>query len=130
MSLGKLAVLGLALAFAAAGVGAALADWRSPDPGPAIDLVDVDARKDESADVATVEDDDGGDGDDTNGNDGTGGGDNTAPAQRAGDGDSTRGDDGTGGGDNTAPAAPRPAPADDSVSAHGGGDSVSRGGDS
>ena len=119
MNLGKLAVLGLALMFASAGVGAALADWRSPDPGPPIDLAD--ARKDESTD-ATVADDDRGDGDDTNGNDGTGGGDNTRPAQR-GDGDSTAGNDGTSGGDNTAPA-PRPAaPADDSFSAH----SVSRG---
>ena len=129
MSLGKVAVLAVALIFVSGGVGAALADWNSPAPGPAIDLVDVDARKDEPNDdglLASEEDDDDlgggggapggaaqvGDGDNTAGNDGTAGGDNTqaapAPAPAPivlGDGDATAGNDQTAGGDNTEDAA-------------------------
>ena len=98
MSMGKLAVLVVAIAFASGGIGAALADWvKSDDGGAAIELVsEFDARKnDADDDVAVAEDDDRGDGDDTRGNDGTNGGNNT------GDGDWTAGNDGTAGGDNT-----------------------------
>jgi hypothetical protein len=97
MGIGKLAVLAVAVAIAFGGVGAALADWRGADPGPAIEVAGVDARKSEvDDDIAFVEDDDDqGDGDKTRGNDGTSGGNNT------GDGDRTRGNDGTSGGNNT-----------------------------
>jgi hypothetical protein len=47
VSIGKLFVLTVALVLVSGGFGAALADWSSPEPGPAIDLVDADARKDE-----------------------------------------------------------------------------------
>jgi hypothetical protein len=151
VSVGKIAVLAIALVFVSGGVGAALADWNDPSTrGPAIDLVDVDARKDDAVDdVGLVEDDDdsgdagdgqnerapqgaaqagGGDGDETAGNDGTAGGDNTqaapapAPAPVAiGDGDVTAGDDGTAGGDNTEAGAA--AGAEASEDGAGGDDS-------
>jgi hypothetical protein len=96
MSLGKLAVLFVAVALGAGGVGAALADWgSSSDAGAAIEF---EGRQNEIHDgLAFVDDDDDdrGDGDPTAGNDGTSGGNNT------GDGDWTAGNDGTGGGDNT-----------------------------
>jgi len=116
MSIGKLAVLAVALVLVSGGLGAALADWNSPEPGPAIDLVDVDARKaDDEGDGALATEEEG-DGDDTAGNDGTAGGMNAPEqpqAQLAGDGDQTAGDDGTAGGDNTqaAPAPAQPVPA-------------------
>jgi hypothetical protein len=50
MSIGKLFVLAVALVLVSGGFGAALADWSSPEPGPAIDLVDADARKDGGTD--------------------------------------------------------------------------------
>jgi hypothetical protein len=64
MSIAKIAVIGLALMFASAGVGAAFADWRGPNAGPPIDL---DARKDdpneeELSDDARDDDDTDGDG--------------------------------------------------------------------
>ena len=92
MSIGKVAVLAVALIFVSGGVGAALADWNDSEPTSRIDLVDVDARKDDAVDVllATEEDEQDpdpaqGDGDDTAGNDGTAGGNNTeaAPAPAA-----------------------------------------------
>jgi hypothetical protein len=96
MTLGKLAVIFVAVALGAGGVGAALADWRSSsDAGAAIEL---DGRKNELDDGPAFvgdDDDDRGDGDRTRGNDGTSGGNNT------GDGDRTRGNDGTSGGNNT-----------------------------
>jgi len=97
MNIGKLAVLGVAIALAFGGIGVGLADWRSSDPGQPIDLAgDFDARKNEADDdVPLAADDDRGDGDDTQGDDGTNGGNNT------GDGDNTRGNDGTNGGNNT-----------------------------
>ena len=96
MSIGKLAVLIVAVGVALAGIGAGFSEWRDSDAGSAIQLVDnVDARKNELDDDVRVADTDEDDGDRTRGNDGTGGGDNT------GDGDRTRGNDGTGGGDNT-----------------------------
>jgi hypothetical protein len=61
MSLGKVAVLAIALVFVSGGIGAALADWENPAPAPAIDLADVDARKDDAVDdtaLVEVEDDD------------------------------------------------------------------------
>ena len=99
MSIGKVAVLAVALIFASGGVGAALADWSDPD----VDLVDEDARKDDAVDVelAVEEEDDS--------NDRGPAGVNQAPGAE-GDGDNTAGNDGTAGGDNTA-AAPAPAPA-------------------
>ena len=56
MSIGKVAVLAVAVIFASGGVGAALADWWDPD----VDLVDEDARKDDAVDVelAVEEEDD------------------------------------------------------------------------
>ncbi len=147
MSIGKIAVLAVALVLVSGGIGAALADWNNPEPGPAIDLVDVDARKDDAADVTLASEEEG-DGDDT------GDGDSApkkqqqpAQQQAAGDGDDTAGDDGTSGGDNThaapapaqparagasdttdgaAPAAPAPAPAQPGA---GGGDDSNTGGD-
>ena len=109
MSIGKVVVLAIAHVFVSGGVGAALADWNSPAPGPAIDLVDVDARKDDGVDDTALVDDE----DDAGGNDGPGqvGAQNVAPqAAAAGDGDATAGNDGTAGGDNTQ-ASPAPAPA-------------------
>jgi hypothetical protein len=115
MSIGKIAVLAVALILVSGGMGAALADG-NPDDLPAI--VDVDARKDDGADDGTLATEEEGDGDDTAGDDGTDGG--AAPVQQpaqlaAGDGDQTAGDDGTDGGDNTeaAPAPATPAPAGD-----------------
>ncbi|HSL64358.1 MAG TPA: hypothetical protein VK874_06825 [Gaiellaceae bacterium] len=115
MSIGKLAVLVVAVGLAFGGIGAAIADWREADAGDPVQLAaDVDARKnDADDDLAAAGEDDEGDGDDTAGDDGTGGGANT------GDGDNTAGNDGTGGSANT-----RVAPSGDT----GGGDSG--GGDS
>jgi len=137
MSIGKLAVLAVALVLVSGGLGAALADWDSPEPGPAIDLVDVDARKaDDEGDGALATEEEG-DGDDTAGNDGTAGGLNAAPeqpqAQLAGDGDQTAGNDGTAGGDNTeaapAPVQPVPAGADAGEATDGGGGGAGGGDD-
>lgn len=133
MSIGKLAVLAVALVFASAGVGAGLAGWSGSEPGPAIDLGGTDGRKDDAVEAALVDDDD---------DDGTGPGpgprgsdatdDRDAPALRAAEQDSaTNGPDSTraprAGGAQSVSAdsrpAPRPAPApapaqnDDSVSA-------------
>ena len=97
MTIGKLAVLAVALAFASGGIGAALADWRSTDAGEPVVLAgESDGRRDDGGpEAAAVEEQDPGDGDRTRGDDGTNGGNNT------GDGDRTRGNDGTAGGNNT-----------------------------
>ena len=117
MSIGKLAVLAVALMLVSGGFGAALADWNSPQPGPAIDLVDVDARMaDEDGDGTLVPEEEG-DGDQDAGNEPAGGGTPAKPkppaAPLAGDGDQTAGNDGTAGGNNTqaAPAPIQPVPA-------------------
>jgi hypothetical protein len=144
MSIGKLVVLGVALVLVSGGMGAALADWSSPEPGPAIDLVDADARKDDGAGDGTLATEEEGDGDDTAGDDGTNGGNTpqaepapVQPVQAAGDGDDTAGDDGTAGGDNTeaqpAPAQPVQAgggDTDDGGGGAGGGGGGDTGGDS
>ena len=141
MSIGKLAVLAVAVMLVSGGFGAAFADWNSPEPGPAIDLVDVDARKADGDGDGTLATEEEGDGDDA-GDDGIAGGLN-APDQNtrapqvelAGDGDQTAGNDGTAGEDNTraAPAPIQPVPAgaasgvaggdgsDDSDAGDGGG---------
>ena len=98
MSLGKLAVLVLAVVLAGGGIAAAFSDSRSLPAMDPIDVSDQAVRKDDAGDVVLPEeddDDDRGDGDRTAGNDGTRGGDNT------GDGDRTAGNDGTSGGNNT-----------------------------
>ena len=67
MSMGKIAVLVLAVAIGGLGIGAAVADSRDPGTGPALELAD-DVRKNELDDeVLASEVDDDGDGDDTNG---------------------------------------------------------------
>jgi hypothetical protein len=142
MSIGKLAVLAVALAVVSGGFGAALADWNRPEPGPAIDLVDVDARKADEDGDGTLATEEEGDGDDTAGNDGTAVGQNAPEPQQqqpqaAGDGDQTAGNDGTAGGDNTqaAPAPIQPVPAGavggggQSDDSDGGGGDDSGGGD-
>ena len=140
MSIGKVAVLAVALVLVSGGLGAALADWNNAaEPAEPIELVDVDARKaEDDADGALVTEEEG-DGDDTAGNDGTAGG-NAPPTpqpepqqQAAGDGDETAGDDGTAQGDNTAaapaPVMPAPAGGDDTVDQAGGGAVGGGGGD-
>ncbi|MGH3093641.1 MAG: hypothetical protein ACRDOG_15125, partial [Gaiellaceae bacterium] len=71
LGMGKLAVLLVALVIGAGGVGVALADWRSSDPGTSIELAADEMRKNESDDEIAAADDDEGDGDRTRGNDGT-----------------------------------------------------------
>jgi hypothetical protein len=108
MSVGKLAVLAIALVCVSGGMGAALADWNNPEPAPAMDLVDVDARKDDGTEeLLLAEEED----DDDLGNAGAGGAQNVSPPVPAiaGDGDATVGDDGTAGGANPQ-ASPVPAP--------------------
>ncbi len=117
MSIGKVAVLAVALVLVSGGLGAALADWNNTsEPVEPIELVDVDARKaEDDADGALVTEEEG-DGDDTAGDDGTAGGD--APAapqpepqqQAAGDGDETAGDDGTAQATTPRPRPPRSRP--------------------
>jgi hypothetical protein len=129
MSIGKLAVLAIALVFVSGGLGAALADWNNPDPVPAMDLVDVDARKDDGTEeLLLAEEED----DEDLGNAGAGGAQNVAPLPVpaiAGDGDATVGDDGTAGGVNTQ-ASPVPAPPLVAGGAGGGtpGDAAGAGG--
>jgi hypothetical protein len=95
MSLGKLAVLALAVALAFGSLGAFVGGWVGSEPDPIALASDDDGRRDDALGDVEVVDDDRGDGDRTRGNDGTRGGNNT------GDGDRTRGNDGTGGGNNT-----------------------------
>lgn len=115
MSIGKVFVLSVVLVFAAGGVGAALADWNDPNPkqNPRMDLVDVDARRDDATDVELAPDEDD---DDADGAGGAGGaaGANQAPGA---DGDATAGNDGTAGGNNIQAS---PAPVTPVVA--GGGD--------
>ena len=65
------------------GFGAALADWDSPEPGPAIDLVDVDARKDEGNDDGLLVTEEETDEDDTAGGEPPAGAAGLAPLQPA-----------------------------------------------
>src|ERR687895_61190 len=76
MSMGKLAVIGVALGLAFGGLGAAVADsWRPDDD---VDPIALDARRNDMGDdVAAAADEEDGDGDSTRGNHGTRNGNNT-----------------------------------------------------
>ena len=100
MSIGKLAVVvvavGIAIGATGAAVAAAVGGSGDPGAGSAVQShPDIDVRKNDGPDEIAVLDDDEGDEDSTRGDDGTSGGDNT------GDRDLTAGNDGTTGGDNT-----------------------------
>ena len=126
MGIGKLAVIGLSVLVAAAGMGSLVGNlFAGSDRAAAFDSVEL--RKDDVAADETVDDaDDRGDGDRTIGNDGTRGGDNT------GDGDRTAGNDGTDGGDNTythrAPAGGGGGGGGDDTGGGGGGGGTDDGG--
>src|SRR5688572_27912927 len=69
MSMGKVAVVVLAVALGGLGIGAAFADSRQVGEGSSLALVDEVRKNEVDDEVVAVQDDDG-DGDDTNGNDG------------------------------------------------------------
>jgi hypothetical protein len=133
MSISKLVVLALGLVLVSAGFGAALADWSSPEPGPAIDLVDADARKDDGSGDGLLVTEEETDEDETAGDPPAAGAPQAGlplpPVPGAGGDEATGGDDGAPGGGQVearlAPALPAPAgpgaAADDDQGGAGGG---------
>jgi hypothetical protein len=132
MSIGKLVVLALGLVLVSGGFGAALADWSSPEPGPAIDLVDADARRDDGSGDGLLVTEEETDEDDTAGGEppaGAAGLPPLQPAPGAGRDETTGGNEGAPGANpveaRLAPALPAPAgaggAADDDEDTGGGG---------